>query len=613
MERTIKMRTIIFLDYFEDLSDAVPVIEKTCRRLASKPLLVSSNFDNSALSERLGLEIVYFDDLLSQGDYDLMDEYVYGMAKTWHASLPEREGLTVHKGISFGVIGEERAQRLFTPSIKNLQIVLNMAERFRPDKIILAGERDIFSGLVSFIEKNLRIPAEFVEVRKKRDLCGDTKRFVADLLSEMVDIFIRNKSLRRPIKGDILIDARLSPELKGLGKRHRLFRYLMEKGLRVRWQLIVKERVLFAPVLEDGMIAKIKGRRLRIYWRSAKDDRKFRDSFIYKGFSIWDVVERPIEELVLNDFAAISDNMVFLEKFYKALKPRVVVLREAVRMPEKTIVSAAGLSGARTFVVQHGLLAERYVYTRLFSDRIALWGSSGIEWYGRYGNDTSRCVVTGKPGHDALYSRMRDGSLSAGGGPQKDPRAAETILYVPSYFKDIKWLHGVFYPYDSEYVSMDAITAAMRHFPDKRLVIKVHPFDPVDIDRFTTSRLRGLGNVTAVKNADILKLIAESSLVITSLFSSSALDAVILDKPVIALNVYKREDLVPFVKYGVALGAKNSEELKGAISRILGDAKTREGLAANRPQFIRDYAYAIDGKATERVMNEIEKFISEAI
>ena len=53
-------------------------------------------------------------------------------------------------------------------------------------------------------------------------------------------------------------------------------------------------------------------------------------------------------------------------------------------------------------------LRIKNVYTKLLSDKIAVWAKAGLDWYKGFGNDVSKCIITGKPGHDLLYLRRKN-------------------------------------------------------------------------------------------------------------------------------------------------------------------------------------------------------------
>ena len=607
--------TVIFLDYFESLEKVVPIIRRICTKLKYKPIIVSSNFDTNALAIFSDLKIIYFGELLSSQDYIFMARYVLNLTQTWYSRLKSIGGITEYKGIQFGAIVEERAQRFFSSAIRNLEIILRIIEQFHPHRIILIGERDIFQNLSAFIKEELNTSSSFIEVREKKSsvsgIIKGFRRWAVEIISNACDNLMRRLVIRKKGKNGIFIDTHLYSELKDLGKEYHLCLYLIEKGFRIRLRLIKDERLFFAPILVDDSLRPPKVfSHFYKYWRFMKANVEFKNKFSYKNLKIWRVLEKIVKRLIICDFPQAKKNIIFLEKLYKHLAPKVVILREAVRMPEKTIVFAAKQVEIPTLVIQHGILAGRSIYTKLHCDKIAVWGNAGIDWYRAYGNDITKCVVTGKLQHDLLYLKKdnherekKHSLLKIGINPDK-----QTILYLPAHFKLSKHEYNVYFSPDIEYIALNSILNIAKSFPDRQLIVKIHPFDSVDIGALYDSKIKGkYPNIFIVKNVDIIPLIKVSSLVITSLFSSSAIDAVIFNKPVITLNFYKREDLVPFAQRGVALGVIKPEHLCQAVRQIFEDKKLGDWFASNRASFIYDYAYKIDGKTSQRVKDLIRK------
>lgn len=601
----------IFLDYFDDLRDALPVIKKIIKKPGYDYVVISLNFDNSILKTLPDLRIIYFDELLLKEDYAFMYEYVFNLTRTWYLGLKPIEKITEYKGTKFGEIAMENAQRFFTLPVKNLEIVLKIIKRLNPEKIILVGDKDIFEGLLRFIKKQFNISACFVKVNKKMSIfvriLENFRQYLLNLVCAILDNFIRNLIVRKKINNAILIDTRLYLELKDIGSGFRPVLYLIERGFRIRITLL-KKKLFFAPTWNEGPSSIF-----NIFspfnknWLSVKKDLSYKNEFIYKDLAIWEVLEKFINKLLVNNFSITSKNIRFFERLYEKLKPRLVILREAVRMLEKTIVSAAKNSGITTFVIQHGTLVEGNVYTTLYSDWIALWGGTGIEWYSSFGNDTTKCKITGKPGHDLLYreknskDKMSKELLRMGLRLDKD-----IIVYIASYFKKFKYPINVYYFQDSEYVILNSILSAASEFAHKQFIIKVHPFDPIDIKLLFERRLKKYSNVFIVKNINATSLIKMSSLVITAYFSSASLDAVILNKPVIAIKLYKDDEVNPLVKEGLSIGV-SPKDLSLAIRQISENKEDRAGLSLSRQNFIYNYVYKLDGNSNGRVKEAISE------
>lgn len=607
--------TIIYLDHFDDLSRAMSIVRKICDRSKDKHLIVSSNFNSTALTD-LGLELFYFDDFLSMEDYDFMERYVFDLTQNWYRWLRPCVGTTGYDEINFGNLAEERAQYAFTTPIKILQIAINAISRFRADAIILIGETDIFRDLSVFIENELNVSSSFIKIRNKESLSnilGVLRGYLKQTVCRAYDYMVKKIITKKKYENLVFIDYHLHSELcKGTESELNSYPYIIETSLRTRFRLLLNKGFSFTPILVEDFffMPKAFGRFYR-YWSGLKKNEGFTNRFRYKNIKIWKALEGSIKKLIISDFPQAKENIIFLKKLYGVLKPKVVVLREAVRMPEKTIVFTARRAGIPSLVIQHGVLGGPSVHTKIHSDKIALWGSGGIDFYNKYSNDISKCVVTGNHKYDLIHFEKRKdykeefkGILSGLGADC----SKETILYLPAHFKFGKHkILSVYLSQDEECAALNSILNVARVFPNKQIIVKLHPFDifePGDLVHKLRINER-YNNLFIVKDADLKILIQGSSMIIVSHFSSSVIDAVIYNKPVITLNLYKKEDFVPYAQRGVAISINKFEDLPLAVNRIFKDKTLTSWMASNRENFIHDYAYKIDGRSKERILSLI--------
>jgi hypothetical protein len=111
--------------------------------------------------------------------------------------------------------------------------------------------------------------------------------------------------------------------------------------------------------------------------------------------------------------------------------------------------------------------------------------------------------------------------------------------------------------------------------------------------------------------ADVMVLPPESDVieaiyvcdVFMSVNSTTILEALALDKPVVVVNLSSQIEPLPWVKKGAALGVYNVEEIKSAAEKALFDDRLRNQLQDKRTKFVFEYLYKIDGKATDRVIS----------
>ena len=83
----------------------------------------------------------------------------------------------------------------------------------------------------------------------------------------------------------------------------------------------------------------------------------------------------------------------------------------------------------------------------------------------------------------------------------------------------------------------------------------------------------------------------------------------LLDKPLIDVDLTGEPYYNDYVEKNVALGVRKEEDLLPAIKSILENKEVKERLKKNRKKYIYEHAYKQDGKASERVLHLINKMI----
>ena len=147
----------------------------------------------------------------------------------------------------------------------------------------------------------------------------------------------------------------------------------------------------------------------------------------------------------------------------------------------------------------------------------------------------------------------------------------------------------------------------MQQLKDVVLVIKQHPGEAEEYTKAIMEHLKNykINAIITPKNSDTYEQIYICDLMIAR-HSTTAMEAVALNKPIILLNLSGEPDPVEYVKEGVAIGVYKEEELKPVIERLLKDDSE---LVRNRKKYIRKYLYKIDGNATERVAKVVDEMI----
>ena len=153
--------------------------------------------------------------------------------------------------------------------------------------------------------------------------------------------------------------------------------------------------------------------------------------------------------------------------------------------------------------------------------------------------------------------------------------------------------------------NISAVYNAVKSLKNVQLVIKLHPGEDQKAPLYRKDK--SFKPIMDREEINTFELLKACELTITR-HSTTAMEAVVLNKPVIILNLSGEPDPVEYVKEGVALGVYDEKDLEATIKKLL---KDKSELTKKREKYIEKYLYKVDGKATERVVNVIGRMTSE--
>jgi UDP-N-acetylglucosamine 2-epimerase len=157
-------------------------------------------------------------------------------------------------------------------------------------------------------------------------------------------------------------------------------------------------------------------------------------------------------------------------------------------------------------------------------------------------------------------------------------------------------------------VFLTAVLKALKEFPELQIVIKPHPAEEgqwyVDVVREEDVKATVLS-----KSADTYEALYSCDLFVAS-YSTVILEAVILRKLGVTAYLAKGNDPTPYFNE-VTLRVYREGDIAPEIRKALYDDKVREKLAQSGAEFVFAHAYKMDGKATERVTDLIEKMMEK--
>ena len=609
-------KTLIFIGYMADPLLALGYLKNKSENF----IVVSTNCFTSELEKMAGIKIKYSEDFLQKDDYEYMENYAAEISKTWHTYLPPRSGITSFKNIEIAKIMQMEIYMFLCTTVKNLHLILKIIAEVNPEEIVLLekNKEDGLGGIAKFLRSVLSIKTHFVcigghnPVTTLRQSLRNAKQGFVNVAIEFLDmlerIYLKSGAKYR---NAVLMDYRFSNIVKNISNEFFTIPYIVAKGLHIRLDFLRRKQPYFSFRKITGTL---NNKKEKIYFRKIDEILKTKfnkETYLrYKDHCIHDVLRPIFKDCIEKRIPVLKTEVCRVCSFLEVVKPKILILRDSIRVWEYSLAAAAENLRIPNLVIQHGLETLKDVYSQQTADSMAFWGGAWMEWYKSAGSDVSKSKVTGSPLHDEIYDK-RHGRIERyksileglGANPEKP-----TIIYLGNCIK-YHPLYSVHFIPDLSLFSLKLTLNAFKEFEDVQLIIKLHPYYNRNLYPSYSKEISGFPNVFVLKNADIPDLFSGSTAVISELFSTAIMDAIILKKPVIFYNFAKKDRMIPLRKRGVGIEVKNLGELKSAIRDILsprGEKKV-SFLSKDSESFIKDYAYSVDGQSSKRVKDFIRE------
>lgn len=351
-------------------------------------------------------------------------------------------------------------------------------------------------------------------------------------------------------------------------------------------------------------------------WEELENDDTFKNLWKYNNRNLYELIKDDLAYYFTQSFPQIIKYTETVKRLLSKEKPDLILLQDEYGGFGKSLIVTGKLRNIPTLAIQHGIIHPfhyGYIHAKNeisqtgsikspycpIPDKIAVYGSYFKRFLTQktsYPKDS--IVITGQPRYDILTK------------PDKifSKKKVFKRLRINPDKKLIVWTtqsHGL--SKEENKKLFYAVYKTTKKLSDKiQLVVKLHPREKkVHMHRDIAKKV-GI-NPIIIKNINIYELLYACDAMITR-HSTTATEAVILNKPVIILNLSGQPDPVAYyTKSNVALGVYQEEKLLFAIESVLYDEEIKNKLTANRKKFISEHCYKIDGKATERIVKLIKK------
>lgn len=261
---------------------------------------------------------------------------------------------------------------------------------------------------------------------------------------------------------------------------------------------------------------------------------------------------------------------------------------------ERLLLETLRNANVPTLTLIHGLISEPRGYCPVLSDYVATFGEADRGLLVGCGVPAARVRSVGCPRFDAASRRP-----PAPPAPVAAGRAR--VLLVTQADAAAVQATGAFLP-TRRFVAM--AWQALRAESDLQLCVRLHPAD--DITAEEQQYWSGLGIVLAAGGRLYDWLDSASVVVVQN--STVGLEALLRDRPLVAVNLGGQPERIPYADRGVACAVHHPGDLVAAIRSACRRAPHTE---ESRRRFIADYAHAADGRAAERLAGFVDDIASK--
>ncbi|MEX2400652.1 MAG: hypothetical protein WD423_07755 [Rhodothermales bacterium] len=234
-------------------------------------------------------------------------------------------------------------------------------------------------------------------------------------------------------------------------------------------------------------------------------------------------------------------------------RPTTVVVSTDFSVDARVLELLARQRGIRSVSIQHGLFYEKVRPKYFLADEICVWGSYHAKFFEGLPDRQERVVITGSPKHDRLRER-------AANNPRRE---RPLIVYASTPITISPGLSR------NDYVkTVKDVVHASKAMPHCDFVVKMHPSENPYFARQLCIRFGAGANLCVTDEENVYDLIEQSSAVIV-VSSTLGYEAMLMQRPVVILNLTGEDDWLPFQKHGTALGVRKEKELPTILEQVL--------------------------------------------
>ena len=358
----------------------------------------------------------------------------------------------------------------------------------------------------------------------------------------------------------------------------------------------VKSDILFAQKKLENIIQNI-----------FNDDLAFEKLFTVDKFSFWFSIKNSFRKICSSRFSESIQRIYLLNQLFTKFDISKILQWAEVGQEEKECILVGKKFNIPSFMLQHGRYQNSKTWdkfsqflgrfpTPLLSDKQIVWGEITKKYALSYNHSATNILVGGSPRHDKFFNLP----------PVNNKKSGNILLATTGthYISADSCTTSSQIKYD-EYIK--EVYRIVKSLPEKKIILKPHP-SPI-LTKLAENLINEIDpSIRIIKNVELHKLINDCEVLITFNNSTTTLDAISMNKPVISLQTdsYANDDDI--VKAGAVLSISEIKDLESGLKKILYDNSFRKKLMEKSTSFLQKYMKN-QGCASESIVNILSKNI----
>jgi len=340
--------------------------------------------------------------------------------------------------------------------------------------------------------------------------------------------------------------------------------------------------------LENGQYSSESKRFFTIY-DELINSKSFQEIFTFRKINYWKKIFPKFNQMKNDYYFPFWVRWIDAIRFhFKRETPKAIFILYETAPLSLAIISVCKELGIKTFGLQHGIIHDHHPYYMhenfsnddfsnfILPEKLLLFGDIPRDILLRRGYPSKKLVSFGNPIF-FNYKSIDESTINKFREKFGLNNFKHVILFAPPNLQENK---------NEINFNMEILSRLISDFNDQTdyvILIKLHPLDsPSKYEKL----LKNIMNFKII-DGNILELILLSDVVIST-YSTTILDAMALQKPVIQIKFDNENFPMPFDNYNCVLSS-NLSEMMLKIDKLMTDKKLRKTIIQNGNQFIKKY------------------------